>query len=266
MVFDRAKELECNALGMFTKNQRQWKAKPIEPEQANLFRVKAEEAGFKPNQILVHDSYLINLGHPDPEKRAISLEAFRDELMRVEQLGLRLLNFHPGSHLGLVEPDESLRLVGQCIDEALEHTEHTIAVIENTAGQGTNLGSTLEELARLYEMCRTKERVGFCLDTCHLHAAGYDLSTVEGLQKVLSRFDELIGLGKLCGMHLNDAKAKAGSRLDRHESLGEGTIGWACFDAIATDPRLCNIPLVLETVDSGKWKAEVARIRRATQS
>lgn len=265
MVFDRAKELECNAMGMFTKNQRQWKAKPIEPQQASLFRSKAEEAGFKPNQILVHDSYLINLGHPDAEKRAISLEAFIDELVRVEQLGLRLLNFHPGSHLGLVEPEKSLRMVAQCIDESLKHTEHTIAVIENTAGQGTNLGSTLEELATLYAKCRTKERVGFCLDTCHLHAAGYDLSTVEGLQQLLSRFDELIGLEKLYGMHLNDAKAEAGSHLDRHASLGEGTIGWPCFDAIAVDPRLCNIPLVLETVDNTKWKAEVARIRGAKQ-
>jgi deoxyribonuclease-4 len=157
-------------------------------------------------------------------------------------------------------------LVSQSIDEALAQSEGTIAVIENTAGQGTNLGSTIEQLAAIYERCRTKERVGFCLDTCHLHAAGYDLSTVEGLERVLSRFDELLGLDTLRGMHLNDAKAEAGSHLDRHESLGEGTIGWACFDAISTDPRLCNIPLVLETVDREKWKAEVARIRGATHA
>jgi len=266
LVFDQAQELGCNALGMFTKNQRQWKAKPIEEEQVQLFRAKAAKAGFTPNQILVHDSYLINLGHPDAHKRAISLAAFIDELKRVQQLGLTLLNFHPGSHLGLAEPDESLLLVSQSIDEALAQSEGTIAVIENTAGQGTNLGSTIEQLAAIYERCRTKERVGFCLDTCHLHAAGYDLSTVEGLERVLSRFDELLGLDTLRGMHLNDAKAEAGSHLDRHESLGEGTIGWACFDAISTDPRLCNIPLVLETVDREKWKAEVARIRGATHA
>lgn len=257
----KAQELGANALGMFTKNQRQWNAKPLTTEEIALFTETCASLHFSNNQILVHDSYLINLANPDDSKRQQSLEAFIDELKRVEQLGLKLLNFHPGSHLGQIDGKEGLLLVAQSLDIALGETENAIAVIENTAGQGSNLGSSFEELAYLYEHCRFPQRVGFCLDTCHAHAAGYDLASIEAFERMIGRFDSLIGLDKLRGMHLNDAKSPLSSRLDRHESLGSGTIGWATFEHIATDPRFENIPLVLETIDSDKWKDEVAHLR-----
>lgn len=257
----RADELGANALGMFTKNQRQWKAKPLTDEEITLFVETCASLHFSNDQILVHDSYLINLANPDAQKRKQSLEAFIDELRRVEQLGLKLLNFHPGSHLAQIDAKEGLLLVAQSLDIALSETESAIAVVENTAGQGSNLGSSFEELAYLYENCQSKNRIGFCIDTCHAHAGGYDLSSVEKFEKAIDRFDHLIGLDKLMGMHLNDAKAPAASHLDRHESLGAGTIGWATFEHIATDPRFENIPLVLETIDSEKWKDEVAHLR-----
>lgn len=260
-----AHELGANALGMFTKNQRQWKAKPLDPEDIALFVRTCESLDFSSNQILVHDSYLINLTNPDAVKRQQSLDAFIDELKRVEQLGLKLLNFHPGSHLNQIDAKEGLRLVAESLDIALSETGDAIAVIENTAGQGSNLGSNFEELAYLYEQCRFQNRVGFCIDTCHAHAAGYKMGSIEEFEKAIARFDSLIGLDKLLGMHLNDAKGPAGSRLDRHESLGKGSIGWPTFDHIASDSRFEHIPLVLETIDSELWKAEVSRLRWGVQ-
>ncbi|MGE4453140.1 MAG: deoxyribonuclease IV [Sphaerochaeta sp.] len=257
----QASELKANAFGMFTKNQRQWKAKALDEQAITVFKATMAEKGFTAEQVLVHDSYLINLGNPDTEKRNKSLEAFIDELRRVDELGLRLLNFHPGSHLGQIEAKESLILVAQCLDTALSETEQVVAVIENTAGQGTNLGSSFEELAFLYEQCSHRERIGFCIDTCHAHAAGYDMSSIEKAEIVFQKFDSLIGLSHLKGMHLNDAKSGSGSHLDRHASLGEGSIGWATFDYIAHDDRFANMPLILETVDSTKWKHEVSRLR-----
>lgn len=257
----RAHELGANALGMFTKNQRQWKAKPLTSEEITLFKATADELCFTADQVLVHDSYLINLGHPEDEARAKSLEAFTEELLRVEQLGLKLLNFHPGSHLRLIEPKESLRLVAQSIDTALDRTEYAIAVIENTAGQGSNLGSSFEELATILELCRNTDRVGFCIDTCHAHVAGYDMSSIDSFEQAIERFDSLIGLSKLRGMHLNDAKATCNSHLDRHESLGKGTIGWSVFEHIASDERFENIPLVLETIDTELWREEIEHLR-----
>lgn len=261
----RAHELGANALGMFTKNQRQWKAKPLTNEEITLFAETCASLHFTNNQILVHDSYLINLANPDANKREQSLDAFIDELKRVEQLGLKLLNFHPGSHLAQIDVKEGLLLVAQNLDIALSETESAIAVVENTAGQGTNLGSSFEELAYLYEHCQRKERIGFCIDTCHAHAGGYDVGSIEGFEKTIDRFDRLLGLDKLAGMHLNDAKAPAASHLDRHESLGEGTIGWPTFEYIAVDPRFEGIPLILETIDSEKWKDEVAHLRWGKQ-
>lgn len=260
----RAHELGANALGMFTKNQRQWKAKPLASEEIALFVQTCTKLGFTADQVLVHDSYLINLANPDSQKRQQSLEAFIDELKRVELLGLKLLNFHPGSHLNQIDAKQALRLVAESLDIALAQTDRAIAVIENTAGQGSNLGSNFEELAYLYEQCTYKDRVGFCIDTCHAHAAGYDLGSIEGFEQAIQRFDNLIGLDKLRGMHLNDAKAPSASRLDRHESLGKGTIGWPTFEHISSDPRFEGIPLVLETINTQLWNYEVARLRRGT--
>lgn len=257
----QASDLGANAFGMFTKNQRQWKSKDLETETIELFKSTMAELGFTAQQVLVHDSYLINMGNPDNEKRKKSLEAFIDELRRVEQLGLSLLNFHPGSHLGLVDTKESLSLVAQSIDIALSETEHAIAVIENTAGQGTNLGSSFEELAFLFGRCSKRERIGFCIDTCHAHAAGYSMGSPDEFDAAIDQFDSLIGLSHLKGMHLNDAKSSAGSHLDRHASLGLGSIGWATFEHIASDSRFENMPLILETVDSNLWKDEVSHLR-----
>jgi deoxyribonuclease-4 len=257
----RAAELGSSGFGMFSKNQRQWRSKPITDEEADRFSTTLAELGFSADAVLVHDSYLINLANPDAEKHRRSLDAFIDEMRRIEQLGLHLLNFHPGSHLGLLEQREALALVARSLDEAIDETEHAIAVVENTVGAGNTLGSTIEELATILEYVRSPQRVGFCLDTCHAHAAGYDLSSVEGFEAFITRFDELIGISKLRGMHLNDAMHPAGSKLDRHESLGEGTIGWQTFDHIASDERFASIPLVLETIDEEKWALEVARLR-----
>ena len=229
----RAHELGANALGMFTKNQRQWKAKPLASEEIALFVQTCTKLGCTADQVLVHDSYLINLANPDAQTRQQSLEALIDELKRVELLGLKLLNFHPGSHLNQIDAKQALRLVAESLDIALAQTDRAIAVIENTAGQGSNLGSNFEELAYLNEQCTYKDRVGFCID-------------------------------KLRGMHLNDAKAPSASRLDRHESLGKGTIGWPTFEHISSDPRFEGIPLVLETIDTQLWNYEVARLRRGT--
>ncbi len=257
----QAYELGASAFGMFTKNQRQWVAKPLEEEMIFLFTDTMKKLGFSSDQVLVHDSYLINLGNPDSEKREKSLNAFIDELKRVEQLGLTLLNFHPGSHVNQIEAKDSLHLVAQSLDIALSETESAIAVIENTAGQGSNLGSSFEELAYLLEHCTHQDRIGFCIDTCHAHAAGYDMSTPETFESAIQRFDELIGLNRLRGMHLNDAKSEKGSHLDRHESLGKGTIGWPTFEYIAKDERFASIPLVLETINSEIWKEEVQHLR-----
>jgi len=256
-----AHELGANALGMFTKNQRQWKAKPLDPEEIALFVKTCESLDFSSSQILVHDSYLINLANPDSVKRRQSLDAFIDELKRVEQLGLKLLNFHPGSHLNQVDAREGLRLVAESLDIALSETGNAIAVIENTAGQGSNLGSNFEELAYLYEQCRTQERVGFCIDTCHAHAAGYNLGSIEEFEKAIARFDTLIGLDKLRGMHLNDAKSTYGSRVDRHAPLGAGNLGLEPFKAMMGDSRFENIPLILETTDPELWSKEIEMLR-----
>ncbi len=258
----RAKALDANAFGMFTKNQRQWKAKELEKEEIALFKKTMAQNGFTGSQVLVHASYLINLANPDSIKRNKSLDAFIDELGRIESLGLKFLNFHPGSHLGLLESKDALKLIAQCIDEALNQTEQAIAVIENTAGQKNTLGACFEELASLYELCSNKDRIGFCLDTCHAHVYGYDMSSREAFEQSMARFDSLLGYPTLKAMHLNDAKSTLGSRLDRHESLGRGTIGWQTFEHIAHDSRFSDIPLVLETIDSSLWKEEILHLRQ----
>ncbi|NCC64757.1 MAG: deoxyribonuclease IV [Spirochaetia bacterium] len=259
----RAKDLRANAFGMFTKNQRQWKAKELQKEEIALFKKTMALQGFADSQVLVHASYLINLANPDPIKRDKSLKAFIDELGRVEALGLKFLNFHPGSHLHLLETKEALKLVAQGIDEALNQTKRVIAVIENTAGQKNTLGANFAELASLYDLCSNKDRIGFCLDTCHAHASGYDMAGIEAFEKAIEKFDSLLGRASLKGMHLNDAKSTLGSHLDRHANLGMGTIGWATFEHIARDERFCDIPLVLETPDSSLWKGEIAQLRQA---
>ncbi|MGL5101536.1 MAG: deoxyribonuclease IV [Plesiomonas sp.] len=254
----RAKELNATAFALFTKNQRQWAAAPLTPAIIDAFKQACEQTGFKPEQILPHDSYLINLGHPEADALEKSRAAFLDEMQRCEQLGLTLLNFHPGSHLNKISETESLAKVAESINIALDKTSQITAVIENTAGQGSNLGWRFEHLAEIIAQVEDKSRVGVCIDTCHTFAAGYDLSSTEACVKTFAEFDAVVGFNYLRGMHINDAKSTLGSRVDRHHSLGEGNIGHAAFEFIMQDPRFNGIPLVLETVDMSIWPQEIA--------
>ncbi|MBQ4498779.1 MAG: deoxyribonuclease IV [Alistipes sp.] len=256
-----AQLIGANAFALFTKNQRQWSAPALTPEQIETFRRAMSEAGFTAQQVLPHDSYLINLGHPDKEGLDKSRDAFFEEMERCELLGLDRLNFHPGSHLKRISEEGSLQLIAESINMALERTKGITAVIENTAGQGSNLGYRFEHLAYIIERVEDKSRVGICIDTCHAFAAGYDLRNREACERTFEELDRVVGIGYLRGMHLNDAMRPLGSRIDRHTPLGEGEIGWECFKYIASDARFDNIPLILETPNEAIWAEEVAKLR-----
>lgn len=256
-----AHSIGANAFALFTKNQRQWVAKPLEQSSISRFKEYCKQYNFDKNQILPHDSYLINLGHPKAENLNKSREAFIDEMARCEQLGLKKLNFHPGSHLNEISEEESLKLVAESINIALKQTKGVTAVIENTAGQGTNLGYTFEHLALIIQNVEDKDRVGVCIDTCHAFTAGYDLLSPEGWDNTWRDFDRIIGFDKLCGMHLNDTKKELGSRVDRHAPLGEGFLGLEPFKRIMRDSRFKNIPLILETPEDDRWAGEIELLR-----
>lgn len=256
-----AKEIGATAFALFTKNQRQWHSLALTAEQIAIFKSAMTEAGYAPKQILPHDSYLINLGHPEDEGLQKSRESFFEEMQRCELLGLDRLNFHPGSHLKKISEEESLERIAESINMALERTQGVTAVLENTAGQGSNLGFKFEHLAYIIDRVKDKSRVGVCLDTCHSFAAGYDLRTKEACDATFAEFDRIVGFNYLRGMHLNDAMKPLGSRVDRHSPLGEGEIGWECFKYIAQDPRFDNIPLVLETPDEARWPEEIAKLK-----
>ncbi len=256
-----AQLIGANAFALFTKNQRQWSAPALTPEQIETFRRAMSEAGFTAQQVLPHDSYLINLGHPDKEGLDKSRDAFFEEMERCELLGLDRLNFHPGSHLKRISEEGSLQLIAESINMALERTKGVTAVIENTAGQGSNLGYRFEHLAYIIERVEDKSRVGICIDTCHAFAAGYDLRNREACERTFEELDRVVGMGYLRGMHLNDAMRPLGSRIDRHTPLGEGEIGWECFKYIASEARFDNIPLILETPNEAIWAEEVAKLR-----
>ena len=253
-----ASAIGARAFALFTRNQRQWQAKPLSVEEVAAFRTNCREAGYSPAQILAHDSYLINLGHPEKEALAKSRGAFVAEMRRCAALGLALLNFHPGSHLRISSEDDCLDRIAESIDIALAETDEVTAVIENTAGQGSNLGFRFEQIARIIEKVRDKNRVGVCLDTAHAFAAGYDLRTPEAFATTLTEFDRIVGFCYLRGVHLNDSKAELGSRVDRHASIGKGRIGLETFGLIMNDPRFDEIPLILETPDSDLWAEEIA--------
>ncbi len=256
-----AGKIGATAFALFTKNQRQWNAAPLSAAQIVGFRSACAELGYTPAQILPHDSYLINLGHPEAEALAKSRAAFYDEMARCEALGLDRLNFHPGSHLNKTAPERSLDLIAESINLALDRTHGVTAVIENTAGQGSNLGFAFEQLAYLIDRVEDKSRVGVCIDTCHAFTAGYDLRTAEACDRTFAEFDRIVGFRYLRGMHLNDAMKILASRTDRHAPLGEGQIGMECFRYIARDPRFDNIPLILETPDEERWPAEIAMLK-----
>lgn len=253
-----AKNIGAKAFALFTKNQRQWKAKPLDQKTIDTFKQKLEEAEILPKHVLPHDSYLINLGHPEEEKLQKSLDAFIDEVQRCEQLGLDRLNFHPGSHLKKLSEEQCLDRIAESMNKTLEVTRDVTLVIENTAGQGTNLGYKFEHLAYLIDKSIDKSRVGVCIDTCHMFTAGYDIRTREAYDQTWKVFDEIVGFEYLKGMHINDSKPELGSRVDRHHSLGKGKIGLDAFRFIMNDPRMNDIPLVLETIDDTIWAEEIA--------
>lgn len=256
-----AHKIGATGFALFTKNQRQWVAKPLGAAEIDAFRRACERYGYMPAQILPHDSYLINLGHPDREALEKSRAAFLDEMRRCEQFGLDRLNFHPGSHLKQITAEASLDRIAESINRALDATRGVTAVIENTAGQGSNLGFRFEQLAYLIDRVEDKSRVGVCIDTCHAFAAGYDLRTVEACDATFAELERIVGFRYLKGMHLNDAMKPLGSHIDRHTSLGEGMIGMECFRYIARDARFDGIPLILETPDEERWAAEIARLK-----
>lgn len=261
-----AKAIGATAFALFTKNQRQWVAAPLTQASIDAFRANCEAGGFAPHQILPHDSYLINLGSPDPEGLQKSRAAFLDEMQRCEQLGLDRLNFHPGSHLNKITVEECLARVAESINLTLEKTEGVIAVIENTAGQGSNVGFAFEQIKEIIDQVKDQSRVGVCLDTCHSFSAGYDLSTTEACEQTFAEFDRIIGFSYLKGMHINDTMKPMGSRVDRHESIGKGLLGMDVFRYIASDKRFDDIPLVLETPDETQWAAEIALLKELSRS
>ena len=256
-----AVEIGADGFALFTKNQRQWVSKPLAEKNIQKFKEWMKEYNFSSDAVLPHDSYLINLGHPEIEKREKSLNAFIDEAKRVEQLGLKYLNFHPGSHLKKISEEECLEHISNSINQAIKETESAVFVIETTAGQGSNLGYKFEHLGFLIENCIDKERIGVCIDTAHIFAAGYDIRTEEAYKKTMEEFEKKVGFKYLKGMHINDSKAKFGSRVDRHHSLGKGEIGIDAFKFIMQDKRIDNIPLILETIDPSIWPEEIKLLK-----
>lgn len=260
-----AKNIGADAFALFVKNQRQWSAKPLARENIEAFKVNLKIACIKPEHVLPHDSYLINLGHPEPLNREKSLNAFMDEIERVNSLDLKLLNFHPGSHLNQISEEQCLDNISECINYALLNSSNVKLVIENTAGQGSNLGYKLEHLAYLIKKCVDKNRVGVCIDTCHFFAGGYDIRDKNAYKKTMDEFDKIVGYKYLSAMHLNDSKNKLDVRKDRHESLGKGEIGMEAFECIMKDENIDEIPLILETIDESLWSEEIKILRNFTK-
>ena len=257
-----ALEIGADAFALFVKNQRQWSAKALEVESINKFNENLKLANIKKEHILPHNSYLINLGHPDDEKRKKSINAFIDEIQRANLLGLKMINFHPGSHLREISENECLENISNSINFIIVNTSDVKLVIENTAGQGSNLGYKLEHLVYLIDKTQNKERVGVCIDTCHFFAGGYDLRSKESYKKTMSEFDKLVGYKYLSGMHLNDSKNSLGVKKDRHESIGKGTLGLEAFENIMRDENIDEIPLILETINPEIWADEIKLLRQ----
>lgn len=253
-----AVKLGAKAFALFTKNQRQWKEKVFTEEEVTKFKEALKESKISPKQILPHDSYLINLGHPDKEKRQKSIDAFVGELKRCEQLGLDKINFHPGSHLREISEEECLDIIAESMNYAIDSAKNDVKlVIENTAGQGSNVGYKFEHLAYIIDKVKDKKKVGVCLDTCHTFAGGYDMRTKDTYEATMKEFGKVVGFKYLMGMHLNDCKSKLSSKVDRHDSIGKGELGIGAFKFIMNDKRMDNIPLILETPNSELWKKEI---------
>lgn len=252
-----AHAIGAKAFALFTKNQKQWRAASLTEKSIRLFKERCEEFGYLPKHILPHDSYLINLGHPEAEGLQKSRDAFLDEMRRCEQLGLDRLNFHPGSHLRQISEEACMDRIAESLNWALDQTAGVTAVIENTAGQGSNLGYTFEHLRYIIDRVEDRSRVGVCIDTAHTLAAGYDITTAEGFAHTFAEFDRIVGFQYLRGMHINDSKKALASRVDRHDSIGKGLMGLTTFRLLMSDPRFDDLPLILETPDEELWADEI---------
>jgi deoxyribonuclease IV len=255
-----ANSIGARAFALFTKNQRQWFSNPLSKTSIKSFRENCEKYDYKPFQILPHDSYLINLGHPEKEPLEKSRASFLDEMQRCEQLGLDRLNFHPGSHLKTISEEECLNRIAESINIVLDKTKGVTAVIENTAGQGTNMGHKFEQLKLIIDRVEDKSRVGICIDTCHAYTSGYNIKSPEGFNDTFLMFDKIIGFKYLRGMHLNDSKKELATRVDRHDNIGKGFLGEEVFRMFMNDIRFDNIPLILETPDESLWEAEIKNL------
>lgn len=253
----RAHEIGAKAFALFTKNQRRWEGPPLTKENIEGFRAGCEEYEYSMDQVMPHDSYLINLGHPEKKQLQKSRNAFLDEMQRCEQLGIKLLNFHPGNHLNKISVEECLERNAESLNWALDKTEGVTAVIENTAGQGTSVGYKFEYLSQIIAGVEDKSRIGVCIDTCHAFAAGYDLSTEDGFKAMCEEFEKRVGFEYLKGIHLNDSQKDLGSRVDRHDNIGEGKIGLKGFELLMNDERFDNIPMILETPNTERWPEEI---------
>lgn len=256
-----AHELGATAFALFTKNQRQWSSPPLSAQSIKLFQERCQEYALSADYILPHDSYLINLGQPDNELIKKSRTAFNDEMQRCEQLGLKMLNFHPGSHLKMITVEQCLDRIAESINMALDLTKGVTAVIENTAGQGSNVGFSFQHIAHIISKIEDKSRVGVCIDTCHTYSAGYDLKTEQGYEATWQEFDQVIGFTYLKAIHLNDTKKELGSRVDRHDSIGKGLLGIEFFERIMKDSRFNHIPFILETPDESLWEEEIKMLK-----
>lgn len=254
----RADAIGAKAFALFTGSSSRWSSKPLTDKAIDEFKLNCEKFGYTPDIILPHDNFLINLGSPDTEKLDKSRKSFFEEMQRCRQLGLKMLNFHPGSHLKIYSEEECLDKIAESLNIILRETEGVTAVIENTAGQGSNLGFDFSHLAHIIDRVEDKDRVGVCIDTCHAYSAGYDLKSPEGYENTWKEFEEIVGFHFLRGIHLNDDKKACGSKVDRHESIGKGTLGEDFFIRFVNDPRFDNIPIILETPDDSLWKEEIA--------
>lgn len=256
-----AHDIGANAFALFTRNQRQWNLKPLTDEQIESFHKNMEKYGFDPKYVLPHNSYLTNLGSPDEDGLKKSRNAFLDEMQRCEVLGLKMLNFHPGSHLKKISESDCLSRIAESINMTLQETKGVVAVLENTAGQGTNMGHRFEHLAEIIDQVEDKSRIGVCIDTAHTLAAGYEIRTEEGYYGTMREFDNIVGLNYLKGIHLNDSKKELATRVDRHDSIGKGVMGMSLFELLINDPRTDEIPIILETPDPDLWKEEIELLR-----
>lgn len=250
-------EIGAKAFALFTKNQKQWFSKPLTEENIRLFKENMVKCGYESWQVMPHDSYLINLGNPVAENLKKSRNSFLDEMKRCELLGIELLNFHPGAHLKQISEEECLDIIAESVNIALSKTKGVTAVIENTAGQGSNVGYRFGHLRHIIDRIKDQSRIGVCLDTCHTFTSGYDIKTEEGYAGTFDEFERIVGFKYLKGLHLNDSKKELGSRVDRHDSIGKGLLGKEVFKRIMNDPRFDNMPIILETPDDSLWAEEI---------